>query len=402
MNYETQNPKKQKSSFGTGLLVGILITIAVVLLVAAAAAFFLLRMGGKGTAKLNYEDKLSMIQTYLDRYYLGELDEQELEDGIASGYLKGTGDKYAKYYSQEEFAQLMEETAGAYSGIGVAVSENNGGILVTQVYEGSPAEEAGIKVGDYIIEAAGVKNFEDLDELVSLVRGEDGSFVDLVLWRDGEEIPVQVERRKITMKTVDYEMLEGNIGYIQLSEFDNITVSQFNEAVDELEKQGATSLILDLRNNPGGDYDTVISLADRVLPAGEIATVINNQGKEKVETSDEEHKITLPMAVLVNENSASASELFTAALKDYGVATVIGETTYGKGIVQSIFKLPDGSGMKFTTDEYLSPKGNKINGIGVTPDIEIAIPEEAYEDGIISREEDTQLEKAIDVLSGVA
>ncbi|MBR3242452.1 MAG: S41 family peptidase [Parasporobacterium sp.] len=396
------SPKKQKGRFGIGMLVGILVTMALVLLLAVAAVVFFFRPGFAGTAKMNYQEKLSTIQQYLDTFYLGEIDPDKMEDGLAEGMLKGTGDKYAKYYSQKEFSEMMEEMSGAYRGIGVVVVEDKNGILVNEVYEGSPAEEAGVKAGDYIVEAAGTRDFEDLDELVSMVRGEEGTTVDIVLLRDGKEIPVTCERRSITIPTVSFEMLDGNIGYIRLAQFESVSVDQFNEAVDSLEKQGAASLIIDLRDNPGGDYDTAISLTDRVLPAGTITTVINNKGKEKVETSDEEHKITLPMCLLVNGNSASASELFTSAVKDYGIATIIGEKTYGKGIVQSIFRLPDGSGMKFTTEEYLSPKGNKIHEIGITPDIEVSIPEEAYEDGIVTREEDTQLQKAIDVLSKAA
>lgn len=201
------------------------------------------------------------------------------------------------------------------------------------------------------------------------------------------------------METVTYKMLENNIGYIQLTEFDTISVEQFNSALDALESQGMTSLILDLRDNPGGDYDTVIAMADRVLPEGKITTVVDKKGTEETEYSDEEHQISIPMVVLINENSASAAELFTGAIKDYGIATIVGETSYGKGIVQSIFRLEDGSGMKFTTEEYLTPNGNHINGVGVVPDIEVSIPEEAYEDGELTEDEDTQLQKAIEVLT---
>ena len=160
------------------------------------------------------------------------------------------------------------------------------------------------------------------------------------------------------------------------------------------------SLIIDLRDNPGGDYSTVVSMADRVLPEGKITTVVDKQGNNKTETSDEEHKITIPMVILINGNSASASELFTGAIKDYGIATIVGETSYGKGIVQSIYRLADGSGIKFTTEEYLTPNGNHINGIGVEPDVQVTIPEKAYEDGVVTEEEDTQLKKAIEILSG--
>ena len=400
-NPDRTTQKKTKSRFGIGIVVGVLITIAVLMTLAVAGVFLYIRGMRTGTTDLNYQEKLDTIQQYLDTYYLGELDEQAVEDSLASGLVSATGDKYAQYYTKEEFDRLMEDQSGSYSGIGVSIVENEDGeIEIYKVFNGSPAEEAGIQVKDVIVEANGVRDFEDIDELVSLVRGETGTSVDLVVKRAETEIPVTVERRNIEMETVNYEMLDNNIGYIELVEFDTVSVEQFNKALEDLESQGMTSLILDLRDNPGGDYDTVIAMSDRVLPAGNITTVINNKGKEKTETSDDEHKITIPMAVLINENSASASELFTGAIKDYGIATLIGETTYGKGIIQSIYRLPDGSGMKFTTEEYLTPKGNHINGIGVSPDIEVSIPEEAYEDGEVTKEEDTQLQKAIEVLLG--
>ncbi len=393
--------EKKKSRFGIGLVIGILIALAAVLLFATVGFFLFMRGPFAGSTELSYQEKLKLVQTYLDTYFLGELNEQEIEDGMVAGYLSGTGDKYAKYYSKKEFDQLMEEVAGSYGGIGVGIIETTDGkIEVYKVYEGSPAEDAGIQVQDFIVEADGVRDFKDLDELVSIVRGESGTTVNIVVERDGTEIPMTLERRKIDIDTVESKMLDNNIGYIQLTEFESISVSQFNEALEDLERQGMTSLILDLRDNPGGDYDTVISLADRILPEGRITTVVNNQGEEKVEVSDDEHKIGIPMVLLVNENSASASELLSAAIKDFGTATIVGKTTYGKGIVQSIFRLPDGSGMKFTTEEYLSPNGNKINGIGVSPDVEIEIPESAYEDGIVEADEDTQLQKAIEILLG--
>ena len=393
-------PQKPKSKFGIGLLVGILITIAAVMLLAVIAVFIFFRGMRTGTAEMDYQEKLDTIQMYLDNYYLYDLDEEQMENALAAGLLNGIGDKYAKYYSKEEFDQLMEETSGSYGGIGISIIMNDDNqVEVYKVFDGSPAAEAGIQIKDVIVEAAGVRDFEDIDELVSLVRGEQGTTVDIVISRDGKEIPMTVERRIIDMETVASKMLDNNIGYIQLTEFDTISVEQFNNALDALESQGMTSLILDLRDNPGGDYDTVIAMSDRVLPEGKIVTVVDKQGTEKTEYSDEEHQISIPMVVLINENSASASELFTGAIKDYGIATIVGETSYGKGIVQSIFRLEDGSGMKFTTEEYLTPNGNHINGIGVVPDVEVSIPEEAYEDGVITEEEDVQLQKAIEILT---
>ena len=393
-------PQKPKSKFGIGLLVGVLITIAAVMLIAVIAVFVFFRGMKTGSAEMDYQEKLDTIQMYLDNYYLYNIDDEMLEDSLAAGLLNGIDDKYAKYYTKEEFDQLMEETSGSYGGIGISIIMNDDGqVEVYKVFKDSPAEKAGIQVKDIIVEADLERDFEDIDQLVSIVRGEEGTTVDIVVSRDGKEIPMTVERRIIDVETVAYKMLENNIGYIQLTEFDTISVDQFNNALDALESQGMTSLILDLRDNPGGDYDTVIAMADRVLPEGKITTVVDKQGTEQTEYSDEEHQITIPMVVLINENSASASELFTGAIKDYGIATIVGETSYGKGIVQSIFRLEDGSGMKFTTEEYLTPNGNHINGIGVVPDVEVSIPEEAYEDGELTEDEDVQLQKAIEVLT---
>ena len=393
------SPKKPKSRFGIGILVGVLITIAALLVAAVLGVFVFFNGMKKGTTDLNYQEKLDTIQSYLDMYFLWDIDEEAMEDSLAEGLLAGTGDKYAQYYSKKEFDNLMEEISGSYGGIGVSIIENDDGMIeVVQVFEGSPAEAAGIQAKDIIIEADGITEIRDVDHLVELVRGEPGTTVDLVVKRDDKEIPVTVERQIIEMELITYEMLEDHIGYIRLSEFETIAIEQFNQALDDLESQGMTSLIIDIRDNPGGDYDTVISLADRVLPEGKITTVIDKNGTSSVETSDEEHQINIPMVVLINGNSASASELFSGAIKDYGIATMIGETTFGKGIIQSIYRLPDGSGMKFTTQEYLTPNGNHIHEIGVSPDIEVAIPEEAYEDGVVTREEDVQLQTAIDFL----
>ena len=346
------------------------------------------------------QTKLNMLTKYIDKYYLGDIDSELMEESLADGLITGLGDKYAEYYTVEEFADLIESTEGAYCGIGVAVVQTTTGeIYIYTVYSGSPAEEAGLMSGDIIVEADGVREFEDLDDLVSIVKGEEGTTVDLVILRDEEEIPVTVERRTIELDTVSYEMLDNNIGYIYIEQFDKVTAEQFNQALDDLESQGMESLILDLRDNPGGDYDTVVAMADRVLPEGPIMTVKDNQGNIKTENSDAENYLDLPMAVLINENSASAAEVFVGAIQDYNMATIVGKTSYGKGVVQSVYKFPDGSGVKFTTEQYYTPSGDSIHGVGIVPDIEVDLPEDIYDDGIFDFEEDTQLQAAIEALS---
>lgn len=347
----------------------------------------------------SYDEKLGTILSYIDRFFLWDVSDEDIENGMAKGLIDALGDKYAYYYTPEEYEDLKESVSGEYAGIGVSIIMNDDNkVEVYKVFRNSPAEEAGIFVGDLIIEAAGVTDFPELDDLVAVVRGEPGSTVDIVIERNGEKIPMTLARARVAMDTVSWKMLDDSIGYIKIEEFDTITVSQFEEAIDDLTSQGMRAVIFDLRDNPGGDYDTVVSMCDRVLPEGVIMTVKDKNGTIKTENSDQEHRIDLPIAVIINGNSASASEVFTGAIQDYNIATIVGEQSYGKGIVQSIFALPDGSGLKFTTQEYYTPSGDSINGVGITPDIEVTLPEDAYDDGVLTEEEDTQLQAAIESL----
>ena len=403
----TPEPPKRKSRFGLGFVVGALVGAAVVLIGVVVYSFVTYRQmvnvisDNEEYEYLSYQEKVETILEYLDQYYIGEVDKEKIGDGLSDGLLSGIDDKYAKYYSREEFEQLMEDSSGEYCGIGVSITqEESGEIVVYKVFEGTPAEEAGIHPMDVIVEADGERSFADLDALVSIVRGEAGTTVDLVILRDGEEIPMTVERRIIVNPSVASEMLDDRIGYIAISEFNQATVTQFNDAITELEEAGMKALIIDLRDNPGGDYDSVVAMADRVLPEGTIITTKNKQGTVKEEISDEEHQLTIPMALLVNGNTASAAELFSGAIQDYGLGYIVGQQTYGKGVVQSIYRLSDGSGMKFTTDTYYTPSGRSVDGEGVTPDYDVALPDEVYEDGVVTEEEDVQLQKAIELLNG--
>lgn len=403
----TPEPPKRKSRFGLGFVVGALVGAAVVLIGVVVYSFVTYRQmvnvisDNEEYEYLSYQEKVETILEYLDQYYIGEVDKEKIGDGLSDGLLSGIDDKYAKYYSREEFEQLMEDSSGEYCGIGVSITqEESGEIVVYKVFEGTPAEEAGIHPMDVIVEADGERSFADLDALVSIVRGEAGTTVDLVILRDGEEIPMTVERRMIVNPSVASEMLDDRIGYIAISEFNQATVTQFNDAITELEEAGMKALIIDLRDNPGGDYDSVVAMADRVLPEGTIITTKNKQGTVKEEISDEEHQLTIPMALLVNGNTASAAELFSGAIQDYGLGYIVGQQTYGKGVVQSIYRLSDGSGMKFTTDTYYTPSGRSVDGEGVTPDYDVALPDEVYEDGVVTEEEDVQLQKAIELLNG--
>jgi len=270
-------------------------------------------------------------------------------------------------------------------------------VEVYKVFKDSPAQEAGVQIKDLIVEADGVRDFETLDALVSIVRGEIGTTVDLVIERGGEELAMTIERREIETESIYYEMLSDTVGYLQIAEFNTSTVQQFEDAIEALEASGMTAIIMDLRDNPGGDYDSVVAICDRVLPEGVIVSVEDRQGGIFTENSDA-NCLNIPIVILVNENTASAAELFTMTLKDYDMAQIVGTTTYGKGIVQSIFRLIDGSGLKFTTEKYYGPKGNCIQDEGIEPDYIVEFPEEVYEDGVITREEDIQLQKAAELL----
>ena len=400
-------PQKTKSRFGVGFVVGIAVGIAIAM--AGLVVYGLITYkrvmeitsGQTAYSYDSYEDKVNSILQYLGAYYDGEIDEQAVEDSIASGVLNGIGDRYAKYYSKEEFQRMMEDSSGEYSGVGISVIlDDDGKIVVYKVFPGTPAEEAGVHAMDIIVEANGVRDFEDLDSLVAIVRGEEGTTVDITFARGEEEYKATLERKTIITPSVEIRMLDNNIGYLSISSFDKATVSQFNDALKALEDQGMEALILDVRDNPGGDYDAVVAMADRVLPAGTIITTRNKEGIVKEEVSDEEHQVKVPMAVLINGNTASAAELFSGAIQDYHLGYIVGQTSYGKGVVQSIFRLNDGSGMKFTTETYYTPSGRCVDGEGVIPDYPVEIPEEAYEDGVITDEEDLQLQKAIELLSG--
>ena len=396
-----QPAPKKKAPFWLGLLIGII--IGLVCLFICIMVFLTGSIGrrSQNISRGGYYDKIDTLLSYLNSYYLWELDDDTIETALAKGLMDGIGDKYAEYYTPEEFEDLMEGMTGEYAGIGVSITMNdNNEVEVYKIFKGSPAEEAGIHPKDIIIEAAGITDFTDLDAVVAEVRGEPGTTVDIKVRRDGEVISMTVERRQISMETVEYRILDNHIGYIMISEFDSVTVGQFNQAIDDLTAQGMTSVIMDLRDNPGGSLDAVVAMCDRVLPAGVIVSTEDKQGGIQTENSDDANQLNIPIALLINGNSASASEVFVGAIQDYGMGVVVGEQSFGKGIVQSIFQLSDGSGLKFTTENYYTPSGRSIQDVGITPDIQVSIPDEAYDDGVVSEEEDTQLQAAINALLG--
>ena len=386
---------KQNKSFWKGALFG-----ALAILLAAGLVFCGIRITGLGlgAADVSAERKFSKIRQLIDENFLGEVDESKLEEGIYKGYLSGLDDPYSVYYDEEETKELYESTQGEYSGIGVVISQNiNTGIItMIQVYEDSPAEKAGLKDNDVLYKVGDMEvTGMELSEVVSYIKGERGTSVRLTVLRgeDGEEIQVTAVRDQIEARTVEYRMLENQIGYLSVSEFDSVTYDQYAEALEKLQQQGMEALVVDLRNNPGGNLQTVCDMLDLILPEGTIVYTEDKDGNRNTAASDEEHQLDIPMAVLVNGNSASASEIYAGAVQDYGIGTIVGTQTYGKGVVQQIFDLGDGTSVKLTIAEYFTPDGRNINGEGITPDVEIE-----YEWDEADPEADNQLEKALEIL----
>lgn len=368
---------KQKRVFMKGALCGAL----AMLLISAAGCAAMNVVSGLTNLKENPASnetgkKLQKIQKIVDDKYLyaDEADEKAMIDGIYQGYVGGLGDPYSVYYNEDATKELRESTAGEFSGIGATLSQDRttGIITLTKIFKNSPAEEAGLKEGDILYQVAG-KDVADreVSDVVKDVKGEEGTTVDIVVLRGerSEKIEVTATRRKIEVETVEFEMKEDNIGYISVMEFDDVTFKQYEEALNTLEAQGMKGLVVDLRSNPGGNLSTVCDMLDLMLPKGVIVYTEDKEGERQYAYSDEERQFKLPMAVLVNGYSASASEIYAGAIQDYKLGDIIGTTSFGKGIVQQIFDMKDGTSLKLTVSEYFTPKGRNIHGKGIEPDV---------------------------------
>lgn len=371
--------QKKKKGYGAGIVTGILATVLVSLLLLVGFRVITNTAGSYASGKVTEKEvskKLNKLNALIDKYYLyeDEIDTDKLAEGIYSGYTSALGDKYTVYYDEDETKALMESTSGTFSGVGATLTKDadTGYATIVNVYEDSPAEKAGLKAGDILekIDDHEVGD-EQLDTVVSWIKGEKGTEVKITVLRDGEELELTATRDTIEVKTVSYEMKENQIGYIRVSEFDTVTYDQFKEALDDLENQGMQGLIVDLRNNPGGSLDTVTNMLRLLLPEGTIVSTKDKNGKKDEITCDGTHEFKKPMAVLVNQYSASASEIFSGAVQDYGIAKIVGVTTYGKGVVQQLMDLGDGTCLKVTIAEYYTPNGRSINGKGVEPDVEV-------------------------------
>lgn len=386
---------KKNHSFGKGFAAGVLAMVLLVGLTGCAARLYPQFANRHRDQEENQvETKIEELDYYIDRYYLFDYEDEDIENGIYKGMMAGLGDVYTGYYTPEEYASFMETSNGTYSGIGAMLSQdyNTGIITVVRAFEGSPAAEAGIQTDDILYKVKGEEvTGKDLSLVVVDLKGEEGTEVELSVLRGTEEIEMSIERRHIQVPTVEYRMETEEIGYIAITEFDDVTQEQFMSALEALEGQGMKDLIIDLRNNGGGLVDVTCAILDRLLPEGMIVYTEDKYGTREQEISDAENYFAGDMAVLVNGQSASASEIFAGAIKDYGVGTLIGTQTFGKGIVQSLFPLEDGSAVKITVSRYYTPAGNNIHEVGIEPDIVLELDKEA--------EEDNQLKKAIEVLS---
>lgn len=348
-------------------------------------------------------NKQKMLEkTIKDYFYLHDVSEEDMAEGIYKGMLNSLGDIYSEYYTAEELNEVMEEMEGSYYGIGayVAMDKESQLVKITGIIEGSPAEEAGLQENDLFYEVDGEPVYGmTVTEVVSLIKGEEGTEVLVTMIREGENdyLDFQMKRRKVDTPTVHFEMLDDTMAYIDIMEFDTVTIDQFAEALAMAKGSGMEGLILDLRANPGGSLTAVTEVARMILPEGLILYVEDKNGKRKDYTCDGSRQLEVPLVVLVDMNSASAAEVLAGAVKDHGIGTLVGTTTFGKGIVQNIIPLSDGSAVKLTISGYCTPNGNDIHGIGIEPDVEVEFDGEAY-----YREEnpiDNQLEKAKEVLA---
>ncbi len=347
-------------------------------------------------------DKVSEIEELIyDYYYKDDIDQEAMQEGMYKGLVDSLGDPYSVYYTEAELKQLMEQTSGLYYGIGayVGLDTVTGYPKIISPIEGSPAEEAGLRPDDIVYEVDGVPTHgKDINSVVAMVKGEAGTKVTLTIVRSGEDdyLYIEVERRLVETPTVESEMFENGMAYIQITEFASTSVEQFEEALEAAEEAGMKGLILDLRANPGGSLSAVVDIAKMLLPKGLIVYTEDKYGYRREYTCNGKNEFELPMVVLVDGNSASASEVLAGAIKDYEIGVLVGTTTYGKGIVQQIMELDDGSAVKVTVSSYYSPKGINIHGTGIEPDLVCEFDSEAYYG---EEEYDNQLEYAKEVLA---
>ncbi len=415
VNCQVQQETRQQSGtkyYVLGMVTGILAVFAVVLgAVGAVRLYRAVIPISRGNASsgiqsentgsitdVNVGKKLAVLEETIGKYFWKDVAEETLEDGLYRGLLDSLDDPYSVYYTSEELIALQQQTEGIYYGIGAYIQDGDAGyVQISRVIKNTPAEESGLMQGDYIYKV----NDEDMQGkdktyVVSKIKGEEHTFVTVTVIRENaaEPIDISVERRKIESPTVEYEMYDNGMAYIQITEFDLVTTGQFESAYNQAKAEGMKGLIIDLRSNPGGNLSTVCDISRMLLPKGMIVYTEDKYGKREEYTCNGENRIEVPLVVLTNGYSASASEILAGAVKDYGIGKLVGTTTFGKGIVQKVIDLSDGSAIKLTVSSYFTPKGNNIHGIGVEPDVEVQFDAELYKNGT-----DNQLEKAKEVLN---
>ncbi|MDO5589648.1 MAG: S41 family peptidase [Lachnospiraceae bacterium] len=384
---------EHKKEFIKGTLTGVLLTLLIVSLVSGG-----FHRINTDIISADTQTKLTQLKKLIDTTYLHDVKEDDLEEGLYKGYVDGLNDQYSVYYDKKETKALRESLSGSFSGIGAGMTQDasSGIITVTQVYKNSPADKAGLKKGDILYSVKGkTVTGKDLDKVVSQIKGKKGTTVTLTVIRgsSADKITVKAKRDIIKVETVTHKVLDGQIGYIAITEFDSVTGDQFSKALKSLQKENIKGLVVDLRNNPGGSLTTVCDILDSILPKGLIVYTKDKNGQKEEFKSDEKHQLNLPMSVLVNGQSASASEIFAGAVQDYKKATIVGMKTYGKGVVQNLFDLKDGTCLKLTIAEYYTPKGRNIDGKGIKPDVKVE-----YKYNAKNPKADNQLEKAVSVV----
>ena len=396
--------KTEKSNRIYKTIMLVLLTAIITFIITSISMYNVL---GKKTIKTltnssSIESTFNNFKKFIEKKYIGTIDEEKMLESAIKGYVEGLDDEYSEYITKEEMKEYMEETNGKYVGIGVYISNNTqtNQIVVLMPMKGSPAEEAGMKSGDIITKIDGVEyKGEDLSKASNALKQEEGTKVKVEILRDNQTIELEIERKTIKINHVESGVINNSIGYIQISTFDDGCYDEFKQKIDELKTKNIKSLIIDLRNNGGGIVEEAINIAD--LFTTKNSTLLITTGKnteEEITKAKKDKEIDMPIVILVNENTASASEILTAAIKENcDKVTIVGKTTFGKGVIQTIFTLTDGSGLKLTTNEYYTPKRNKINKIGIKPDVEVDFPENesVYS---IEKQKDTQLQTAIELL----
>ncbi len=389
----------------------ILIIIVITSMITAFATYqYLVTNGGligaKTTNSLSgLEYTLSRFRSELEEKYIGQINDEDLIEGAIKGYVAALGDPYTTYYTKSEMDKIMTETEGNYVGVGIYMTQDTekNQILIIKPIENSPAEKAGIMSGDVITKVDGeAYSGEQLDEVSSKIKGEEGTKVTLEILRGSETKTIELTREKVLMNHITAKVLDNNIGYIAISDFDGGAADEFKTKFNKLKEQGIEKLIIDIRDNGGGIVDEAIDIADTITDKGSTLLITKDKNEnEDVTKSKNNPIINMPIVILINEYSASASEILAGALKDNGKATLVGMKSYGKGVIQELHRLSDGSGLKITTNEYFTPNHTGINKVGIEPDIEIDLSEELKSQLQIDEKDDTQLQKAIEVLKEI-